>query len=83
VTVPGADVGDTARLVEATIMAAEQIEAAWAATGAPAALAEPVADRGYHSNQTRIDLHALSVRSDRAEPARGRDIPVPVALVVC
>ena len=69
VTVQGADVGDTASLVETAIMAAEQIEAALAA---PTALAEIVADRGYHSNQTLIDLHALGVRSYIAEPERGR-----------
>ena len=69
VTVQGADVGDTASLVETAIMAAEQIEAALAA---PPALAEIVADRGYHSNQTLIDLHALGVRSYIAEPERGR-----------
>ena len=72
VTVQGADVGDTTSLVETAIMAAEQIEAASAAVGAPTALAEIVADRGYHSNQTLIDLHALSVRSYIAEPERGR-----------
>ena len=53
-------------------MAAEQIETASAAAGAPTALAEIVADRGYHSNQTLIDRHALSVRSYIAEPDRGR-----------
>ena len=72
VTVQGADVGDTTSLIETAIMAAEQIEAASAAMGAPTALAELVADRGYHSNQTLIDLHALSVRSYIAEPDRGR-----------
>lgn len=72
VTVQGADVGDTRSLVETAIMAAEQIETASAAAGAPTALAEIVADRGYHSNQTLIDLHALSVRSYIAEPDRGR-----------
>jgi transposase len=72
VTVQGADVGDTTSLIETAIMAAEQIEAASAAAGAPTALAEVVADRGYHSNQTLIDLHALSVRSYIAEPDRGR-----------
>jgi transposase len=72
VTVQGADVGDTTSLVETAIMAAEQIEAASAAVGTPTALAEIVADRGYHSNQTLIDLHALSVRSYIAEPDRGR-----------
>jgi transposase len=72
VTVQGADVGDTTSLVETAIMAAEQIEAASAAVGTPTALVELVADRGYHSNQTLIDLHALSVRSYIAEPERGR-----------
>jgi transposase len=72
VTVQGADVGDTTSLIETAIMAAEQIEAASAAAGVPTALAEIVADRGYHSNQTLIDLHALSVRSYIAEPERGR-----------
>jgi transposase len=62
----------TRRLVETAIMAAEQIEAASTAVGTPTALAELVADRGYHSNQTLIDLHALSVRSYIAEPDRGR-----------
>ena len=72
VTVQGADVGDPTSLVETAIMAAEQIEAASAAVGTPSALAEIVADRGYHSNQTMIDLHALNVRSYIAEPERGR-----------
>jgi transposase len=70
VTVQGADVGDTTSLAETAIMAAEQIEAA--AVGRPAALADLVADRGYHSNQTLLDLHALGVRSYIVEPDRGR-----------
>jgi transposase len=72
VTVQGADVGDTTSLIETAIMAAEQIEAASGAGGRPTVLAELVADRGYHSNQTLIDLHALRVRSYIAEPDRGR-----------
>jgi transposase len=68
VTVQGADVGDTSSLVETAIMAAEQVEA----VGTPTALAELVADRGYHSNQTLVDLHAVGVRSYIAEPERGR-----------
>jgi transposase len=35
-------------------------------------LAEIVADKGYHSNQTMIDLATVSVRSYIAEPDRGR-----------
>jgi len=71
VTVQGADVGDTTSLVETAIMAAEQIEVA-SAVSAPMALAELVADRGYHSNQMLVDLHALGIRSYIAEPDRGR-----------
>lgn len=72
VTLQGADVGDTTSLVETAIAAAEHVEAAHAASPAPAALAELIADKGYHSNQTMIDLHAVGVRSYIAEPDRGR-----------
>jgi len=72
VTLHGADVGDTTSLVETAIVAAEQIEAAHAASATPAALTELVADKGYHSNQTMLDLDAVAVRSYIAEPARGR-----------
>jgi transposase len=68
VTLQGADVGDTTSLITTAIMAAEQLDAA----GAPTALAELVADRGYHSNQTLIDLAAVGLRSYIAEPDRGR-----------
>src|SRR5229473_3291356 len=72
VTLHGADVGDTTSLVETAIAAAEQIEAAHTASSTPAALSEIVADKGYHSNQTMIDLAAVTVRSFIAEPERGR-----------
>jgi transposase len=72
VTLHGADVGDSSSLVETAITAAEQVEAAHAASPTPAALTELVADKGYHSNQTMIDLHAVGVRSYIAEPERGR-----------
>ncbi len=72
VTLHGADVGDTTSLVETAIAAAEQIEAAHAASATPAALTEIVADKGYHRNQTMIDREAVAVRSYIAEPARGR-----------
>ena len=71
VTLHGADVGDTTSLVETAIVAAEQVEAAHAARPT-AALTELVADKGYHSNQTMIDLHAVGVRSYVSEPDRGR-----------
>ena len=72
VTLHGAEVGDTTSLVVTAIAAAEQIEAAHAASATPAALTEIVADKGYHSNQTMIDLEAVAVRSYIAEPERGR-----------
>jgi transposase len=72
VTLHGADVGDTTSLVETAIVACEQVEAAAAERPAPAVLTELIADRGYHSNQTLLDLHAIGIRSYIAEPARGR-----------
>ncbi len=72
VTVQGAHVGDTTSLVETTIAAAEQVEAAHAERAAPAAVTELIADKGYHSNQTLLDLLAVGVRSYIAEPDRGR-----------
>ena len=72
VTLQGADVGDTTSLVETAIAAAEHVEAAHAASPTPAALTELIADKGYHSNQTMLDLHAVGVRSYIAEPDRGR-----------
>jgi transposase len=69
VTLHGADVGDTTTLAETAIAAAEQIEVARAAS---VELTELVADKGYHSNQTLIDLAAVAVRSYIAEPDRGR-----------
>ncbi len=72
VTLQGADVGDTTSLVETAIAAAEQVEAAHAASATPVELVEIVADKGYHSNQTMIDLAAVAVRCYIAEPERGR-----------
>ena len=72
VTLQGADVGDTTSLVETAIAAAEQVEAAHAASPTPPVLTEIIADKGYHSNQTMIDLAAVGVRSYIAEPERGR-----------
>lgn len=72
VTLQGADLGDTTSLVETVNAAAEQVEAAHAASPTPAGLTELIADKGYHSNQTMIDLQAGGVRSYIAEPDRGR-----------
>jgi transposase len=72
VTLQGAHVGDTTSLVETALAAAEQVEAAHVASATPSVLTEIIADKGYHSNQTMIDLAAVGVRSYIAEPDRGR-----------
>ena len=72
VTLQGADKGDTTTIVETAIAAAEQIEDAQAAVPEPQPLEEIIADKGYHSNQTMVDLDALGIRSYVAEPDRGR-----------
>jgi transposase len=81
VRVDGADVGDTATVVDTVVDATEQLERA----GAPHGLEELIADKGYHSNRTLIDLQALDVRAYIAEPDRGRrrwhELPEAQALV--
>ena len=72
VTLQGADTGDTTTIVETATAAADQIEDAQAAVDEPQALEEIIADKGYHSNQTMIDLDAVGLRSYIAEPDRGR-----------
>ena len=72
VTVQGADQGDTTTIVETAIVAAEQVEDAQAAVTEPQSLEEIIADKGYHSNETMVELDAVEIRSYIAEPARGR-----------
>src|SRR2546422_5664590 len=72
VTLQGADEGDTTTIAETTTAAADQIEDAQADVDAPQQLEEIIADKGYHSNQTMVDLDAVGIRSYVAEPARGR-----------
>ena len=72
VTLQGADRGDTTTIVETTIAAAEQVEDAQMDVAEPQTLDEMVADKGYHSNQTMVDLAAVGMRSYVAEPDRGR-----------
>ena len=72
VTLQGADQGDTTTIVETTIAAAEQVEDAQVDVDEPQQLEEIIADKGYHSNQTMVDLDAVDIRSYSAEPARGR-----------
>ena len=72
VTLQGADEGDTTTIVETAIAAAEQIEAAQTDVDEPQPFEEIIADKGYHSNQSMVDLEAVGIRSYIAEPARGR-----------
>ena len=72
VTLQGADEGDTTTIIETALAAAEQVEEAQADVEEPQALEEIIADKGYHSNQTMIDLDAVDIRSYIAEPDRGR-----------
>ena len=72
VTLQGADTGDTTTIVETATAAADQIEDAQADVDEPQALEEIIADKGYHSNQTMVDLDAVGLRSYIAEPDRGR-----------
>ena len=72
VTLQGADQGDTTTIVETAIAAADQVEDAQAGVTDPQPLEEIIADKGYHSNQTMLDLDAVDIRSYIAEPDRGR-----------
>jgi transposase len=69
VTVQDADDGDAETSIETLITAAEQIEAVLPAGDG---LQEVVGDKGYHSNQSLVDLEAVGVRSYISEPDRGR-----------
>ena len=71
VTLQGADKGDTTTIVETAVAAAEQVEDAQADVTEPQPLEEIIADKGYHSNQTMVDLEAVGIRSYIAEPDRG------------
>ena len=72
VTVQGADEGDTTTIIETAFAAAEQVEDAQADVEEPQPLEEIIGDKGYHSNQTMVDLDAVGIRSYVAEPDRGR-----------
>ena len=50
-------------------IAAEQVETVWPDGDG---IEEMVGDKGYHSNQSLIDLEAVGVRSYISEPERGR-----------
>ena len=69
VTVQDADDGDTTTSIETLIEAAEQVEAVRPDGDG---IKEVVGDKGYHSNQSLVDLEAVGVRSYISEPDRGR-----------
>jgi transposase len=69
VTVQNADDGDTTTSIETLIEAAEQVEAVRPDGDG---IEEVVGDKGYHSNQSLVDLEAVGVRSYISEPERGR-----------
>jgi transposase len=74
VTIQGADEGDTTTIKETLKRAEEQIETvirrteSWGADG----LQELVADKGYHSTQTLVELEERAIRAYVSEPDRGR-----------
>jgi transposase len=67
--VQDADEGDTTTSRETLIEAAEQVEAVQPDGNG---IEEVVGDKGYHSNQSLVDLEAVGVRSYISEPNRGR-----------
>ena len=69
VTVQDADDGDTTTSIETLIDAAEHVEAV---RPDGEGIEEVVGDKGYHSNQSLVDLEAVGVRSYISEPDRGR-----------
>jgi transposase len=72
ITVQGADQGDTTTIEHTLPEAAEQLEAVAAVTDeAVAVIEEVVADKGYHSKRTMLDLHTLEIRTYISEPDRG------------
>jgi len=77
VTLPGADEGDSESLPWTLLQAEINLETL---SQDPQAqkylhhqpLSEVVADKGYHSNETMVDLQAGGIRSYLSEPDRGR-----------
>lgn len=74
VTVQGADEGDTATIGDTLEEAEEQLDAVMEKTdeGHPDGVSEVVADKGYHSDRTLVELEDQGLRSYISEPDRGR-----------
>lgn len=76
VTLQGADLGDTTTLMETITAATENLrqladDERTAEKIDDNFMAEAVADKGYHSNETMIDLEEMNIRSYVSEPLRG------------
>lgn len=70
-----ANQGDTQTIIKSVDAAFSQLSQAIESTGEklPEKLFEEViTDKGYHSNQTLVDLQELGLRTYTSEPARGR-----------
>ena len=77
VTLVGADQGDTATLMPTVGQAAENLrdvatDPEAAARMHPERARDAVTDKGYHSNQSLLDLEESGVRSYVSEPDRGK-----------
>jgi transposase len=76
VTVQGADEGDTSTIAKTLEEAEEQLDAVMEKREDdelhPEGLSEVVADKGYHSDRTLVELEDQGLRSYVSEPDRGR-----------
>jgi transposase len=73
VTLQEADKGDTTTIQVTLAEAIEQLEAVAAVTDDEVKTAEElVADKGYHSKQTVLEVQSLGLRTYISEPNRGR-----------
>jgi len=73
ITVQDADEGDTSTMQNTLPEAAQQLEATEAVTeNEVTVIEEIVADKGYHSRTSVLDLERLQIRTYISEPDRGR-----------
>jgi len=76
VTAQGADEGDTSTIAKTLEEAEEQLDAVMEKGEDdelhPEGLSEVVADKGYHSDRTLVELEDQGLRSYVSEPDRGR-----------
>jgi transposase len=72
VTVQGADEGDTSTIEKTLEEAEKQVDAVMEDDDQSDGLCEVVADKGYHSDRTMVELEGRGLRSYVSEPERGR-----------